>query len=110
MQELSKENDKLQLHTQNFEQYQILLKNNAGKIQRLERKLKVLKDSLSTTHDFVAEKYSVLCGLQSQHQADLGKLNRTTETLLEIIKKKDEEIFRIQSERNYLSLKLQGIV
>ncbi len=83
---------------------------NRKYIERLRRKVGKLKQGVESTKAAGAVCYGQLLARQDEQKTEIDRMGKMTEVLFDVLRKKDEEIFRLQSERNYLSLKVQGLV
>jgi len=104
------ENQKLAEYKEKYiKQHNVISKNNEI-ITKLSTKTQSLKVKVENTQANLIKSYTEFENYKKEQENKLTELQKFSETLLNILKKKDEEIFRLQSEKNYLSLKSQGLI
>ncbi len=108
--ELAAENAELVKNKQKYAAQQAEIERSHEKLEQLERKLQKVKATLKSTQDAIKKGYVRVCEAEKEQKDEFEKVKRMTDILLEVLRKKDEEIYRLQNEKNYLVLKLQGIV
>eukprot|EP00826_Nyctotherus_ovalis_P064479 TRINITY_DN9459_c0_g3_i2.p2 TRINITY_DN9459_c0_g3~~TRINITY_DN9459_c0_g3_i2.p2 ORF type:complete len:115 (-),score=30.36 TRINITY_DN9459_c0_g3_i2:54-398(-) len=106
---LSKENKDLQEVQKHLEHQQVHIKGNKDKLRILGKKLEALKSAFNNTNEVVGKEYYHLKEKVGYQEKELEKASSTVTMLLNVLKQKDKEIIRLQSEANYFRLKLSNI-
>ena len=107
---LSKENKQLKEAQNVLERQEVNIAKNKEKLKALNKQLKHLKDSFNNVTELVGREYYDLKEKVMQQGQNLERANMMTSTLLRILKQKDQEILKLQTEKNYLYLKLNNIL